>query len=314
MHRRLAATYCRKYGASICAGGYSCWRNGGYLCYGAIGDNSYYHSLWGGRLCYAVYPGDAATALIPFDAAAKLATPQGVKELSIEQMVPGDMLVDGKIQSHVVRYNEILTSVVIPPPKPGVRASFEKLRPRGVWDFAMASLGSVFNFATRRLKTRASCLAYFRQTLSRNDSGGFPQRQNLKHRIGRASGLVALAGAAPPKVQTLPRSTWRRDSSPAPRKVEHVSGMQTIEALLLEPVGCLAEFPSAPFHEIAVRVFGRKRKTSSSASRIYWHLLNLIDAVETPFDEERKTPQKPWKSKPWMVQASMMTSCPRLES
>jgi len=22
-------------------GGYSCWRNGGYLCYGAIGDNSY---------------------------------------------------------------------------------------------------------------------------------------------------------------------------------------------------------------------------------------------------------------------------------
>ena len=77
-------------------GGYSCWRNGGYLCYGAIGDNSYYHSAMGGRLCYAVYPGDAATALIPFDARAKLATPQGVKELSIEQLVPGDMLVDGK--------------------------------------------------------------------------------------------------------------------------------------------------------------------------------------------------------------------------
>src|SRR5262249_39538309 len=28
-------------------GGYSCWRNGGYLCYGAIGDNSYYHSAMG---------------------------------------------------------------------------------------------------------------------------------------------------------------------------------------------------------------------------------------------------------------------------
>src|SRR5437762_5415745 len=66
-------------------GGYSCWRNGGYLCYGAIGDNSYYHSAMGGRLCYAVYPGDAATALIPYDARAKLATTQGVKELSIEQ-------------------------------------------------------------------------------------------------------------------------------------------------------------------------------------------------------------------------------------
>jgi xanthine dehydrogenase YagS FAD-binding subunit len=121
-------------------GGYSCYRNGGYICYGAIGDNSYYHSAMGGRLCYAVYPGDIATALIPHDARAKLATPFGVKELSVEQLVPGDMMVDGKLQSHVVRFNEILTEVTIPAPKPGFAASFEKLRPRGVWDFAMASL------------------------------------------------------------------------------------------------------------------------------------------------------------------------------
>lgn len=121
-------------------GGYSCWRNGGYICYGAIGDNSYYHSAMGGRLCYAVYPGDAATALIPYDATVKLATPSGVKELSLEQLVPGDMMVDGRIQSHVVRVNEILTEVVIPAPMPDARTSFEKLRPRGVWDFAMAAL------------------------------------------------------------------------------------------------------------------------------------------------------------------------------
>jgi xanthine dehydrogenase YagS FAD-binding subunit len=121
-------------------GGYACWRNGGYLCYGAIGDNSYYHSAMGGRLCYAVYPGDAATALIPFDATVKLATPSGIKTLTVEQLVPGDMMVDGRIQSHVVRFNEILTEVLIPPPKPNTRTSFEKLRPRGVWDFAMASL------------------------------------------------------------------------------------------------------------------------------------------------------------------------------
>jgi xanthine dehydrogenase YagS FAD-binding subunit len=121
-------------------GGYSCWRNGGYLCYGAIGDNSYYHSAMGGRLCYAVYPGDAATALIPFDARVKLATATGIKELSVEQLVPGDLLVDGRIQSHVVRSNEILTEVMLPPPKVGARTSFEKLRPRGVWDFAMAAL------------------------------------------------------------------------------------------------------------------------------------------------------------------------------
>ena len=56
--------------------------------------------------------------------------------------------------------------------------------------------------------------------------------------------------------------------------------MQAIEGLLFEPVGCLAEFPSAPFHEIAVRLFGRKGKASPSGSRSYWHLLNLMG--ETP--------------------------------
>src|SRR2546428_5215212 len=93
----------------------------------------------GGRLCYAVYPGDAAPALMTLDARVWIATPSGMKDLSIEQLVPGDMMVDGRIQSHVVRSNEILTEVVIPPPKSGFRTSFEKLRPRGVWDFAMAS-------------------------------------------------------------------------------------------------------------------------------------------------------------------------------
>jgi len=52
--------------------------------------------------------------------------------------------------------------------------------------------------------------------------------------------------------------------------------MRNIDGILLEPVGCLAEFPPEPFHEIAVRLFGRKGKASRSGSRSYWHLLNLI--------------------------------------
>jgi xanthine dehydrogenase YagS FAD-binding subunit len=121
-------------------GGYACYRNGGFICYGAIGDNSYYHSAMGGRLCYAVYPGDIATALIPYDAKVTLATPFGPKQLTVEQLVPGDVMIDGKLQSHVVRFNEILTEVTIPAPRPNFKAWFEKIRPREVWDFAMASL------------------------------------------------------------------------------------------------------------------------------------------------------------------------------
>ncbi len=55
--------------------------------------------------------------------------------------------------------------------------------------------------------------------------------------------------------------------------------MQIIEAILFEPVGCLAEFPAQPFNEIAVQCFGRKSKPSKSGSRSYWHLLNLMETA-----------------------------------
>lgn len=55
--------------------------------------------------------------------------------------------------------------------------------------------------------------------------------------------------------------------------------MQVIEAILFEPVGCLAEFPAPPFNEIAAQCFGRKNKPSKSGSRSYWHLLNLMQAA-----------------------------------
>jgi len=54
--------------------------------------------------------------------------------------------------------------------------------------------------------------------------------------------------------------------------------MEPLKAVLFEPVGCLAEFPPEPFHEIAVRLYGRKGKGSKSASRSYWHLLNLMES------------------------------------
>jgi xanthine dehydrogenase YagS FAD-binding subunit len=181
-------------------GGYSCWRNGGYICYGAIGDNSYYHSAMGGRLCYAVYPGDAATALIPFDARVKLATPAGVKELSVEQLVPGDMMVDGRIQSHVVRFNEILTEVFIPPPKPGVRASFEKLRPRGVWDFAMASLAMSLEVRNNTINdARVVFGGISGKPLRETAVENFLKGKTLSADLGSQAVSIALANAAPLK-------------------------------------------------------------------------------------------------------------------
>ncbi len=181
-------------------GGYACWRNGGHLCYGAIGDNSYYHSAMGGRLCYAVYPGDAAVAMIPFDARVKLATPSGTKELTLEQLVPGDLLVDGRIQSHVVRFNEILTEVLLPAPKPGVRASFEKLRPRGVWDFAMASLALSLQVRDNTIEdARVVFGGIAGRPLREHAVESFLKGKTLSADLGEQATPIALANAAPLK-------------------------------------------------------------------------------------------------------------------
>ncbi|HLK51697.1 MAG TPA: HAD hydrolase-like protein [Bryobacteraceae bacterium] len=56
--------------------------------------------------------------------------------------------------------------------------------------------------------------------------------------------------------------------------------MQPIRAILFDPVGCLAEFPADPFLEMAARLFARKKKPARSASRAYWHLLNLMEAAD----------------------------------
>ena len=57
--------------------------------------------------------------------------------------------------------------------------------------------------------------------------------------------------------------------------------MQTIRGILFEPVGCLAEFPPEPFLEMAAQLSGRKRHTSKSGSRSYWHLLNLMEMADS---------------------------------
>ena len=64
--------------------------------------------------------------------------------------------------------------------------------------------------------------------------------------------------------------------------------MQVIKGVFFEPVGCLAEFPPDPFLEIAARLFGRRKRSSQSGSRSYWHLLNRIQAANKNFDESER--------------------------
>jgi beta-phosphoglucomutase-like phosphatase (HAD superfamily) len=60
--------------------------------------------------------------------------------------------------------------------------------------------------------------------------------------------------------------------------------MRPVEGVFLEPVGCMADFPSEPFIEIAAQLFQRRKSHGDSGSKSYWHLLNLIEAANETLD------------------------------
>jgi phosphoglycolate phosphatase-like HAD superfamily hydrolase len=53
--------------------------------------------------------------------------------------------------------------------------------------------------------------------------------------------------------------------------------MRVIKAVLIEPIGCLAEFPAGEFNEIARRVFESELPIGESGSEAYWYLLDLME-------------------------------------
>jgi xanthine dehydrogenase YagS FAD-binding subunit len=129
---------------------YDCWRNGGNICYGAVGDNRFYHSIFGGRLCYAVHASDLGPALLALDGSVKVTSPGGEDTLGVDQLLPGISIRDGEVKENTLRYNEILTEVHVPPPLPSSRQSWFKDRVRKSWDFALASaaINAIFQGST----------------------------------------------------------------------------------------------------------------------------------------------------------------------
>ncbi len=127
-----------------------CWRNGGTVCYAAVGDNRYYHSIFGGNLCYAVHAGDLSAALMALDATLTVQGPGGTHTLTMEQFLPGVSIVDGRVKENSLRYNEIITQINIPAPASGSQSSYFRIADRTAIDFPLAAcaVSATFNGST----------------------------------------------------------------------------------------------------------------------------------------------------------------------
>ena len=113
-----------------------CRKKGGSRCYASRGRNRY-HAILGGGICYIVHPSDLAPALISLDAEVTIATAEGDKTLALEEFYT--LPRDNVRKENILKPNEILKEIVIPPPQNGGKSTYVKLKERGTWDFSVAS-------------------------------------------------------------------------------------------------------------------------------------------------------------------------------
>ena len=103
-----------------------CLKMGGQVC----------HVVKGGNSCLAVYSGDMAAPLIALGARVKVVGPDGdTKELELKDLYSGS-----GIRPNVLKFNEILTEIVIPNPPKYSGLSYQKLRLRDTMDFPLLGI------------------------------------------------------------------------------------------------------------------------------------------------------------------------------
>jgi xanthine dehydrogenase YagS FAD-binding subunit len=139
----IGGNICQKPRCWYYRGEFHCLRKGGDTCYAYDGENQF-HCIFGGHMCYIVHPSDTAPVLVAFGAMARVSGPGGTRLVPIARFhVPPSENVQ---KETILKPNEIVTEILLPPPAKGLRSSYRKVRARRSWDFALASVALALHF------------------------------------------------------------------------------------------------------------------------------------------------------------------------
>ena len=145
----IGGNLCQKPRCWYYRGEFHCLRKGGTVCYALDGENDF-HCIFGGDMCYIVHPSDTAPPLVALEAKLRIAGPRGSRTVPVEKF---HVLPSQDVQREtVLEAGEIVTEVLLPPPPPGLRSSYRKVRARRSWDFALAGVALALQFSGDRVK------------------------------------------------------------------------------------------------------------------------------------------------------------------
>ncbi len=125
-----------------------CRKKGGSQCFAFRGRNKY-HAIFGGGMCYIVYPSDLAPALISMDAQAVIASSRGERRILLEDFyaLPSQNV----RRENVLGQDEVLREIHLPLAKQEEKSTYVKLKERGAWDFALVSAAARGTVSGKRL-------------------------------------------------------------------------------------------------------------------------------------------------------------------
>lgn len=128
---------------------FHCLKKGGARCFAVEGENQY-HAIFGGGPCHIVHPSSLAVPLLAYGARFRVVGPAGEREVEAENFfqLPSDNLMG----ETVLRPNELLTHVILPPVA-NARAATYEVRYKQSHDWPLAMATAVLTMDSNRVKS-----------------------------------------------------------------------------------------------------------------------------------------------------------------
>ncbi len=140
----IGGNLCQKPRCWYYRGEFHCLRKGGGICFAAEGDNTFHCIFGSDDICYITHPSDTAPNLAALNATIHITGPGGKRTEAAETFhMPPAVNVQAET---VLRPDEIVTAVTLPPPPKEFRSSYRKIRARRSWDFALAGVALALQF------------------------------------------------------------------------------------------------------------------------------------------------------------------------
>ena len=192
----LGGNLCQRPRCWYYRGEFDCAKKGGDMCYAVEGENRY-HAIFGGDPCYIVHPSDTAPMLVALGASVNIAGARGgERKVALEEffVLPDEEL----YQENILQPGEMVTEILVPPPASGQVSSYRKVRERGSWDFALASVALAVRMTGTRVDEARVVLGGvapkpWRSTAAEAALAG----KQLDAASARAAAEAAVAGAEP---------------------------------------------------------------------------------------------------------------------